>query len=63
MLIIPAVIHITFETGAMRYRALEQALFVGSGRFILTDEGLKVEYRISKVCAGPGGAEESSSSG
>jgi hypothetical protein len=47
----------------MRYRALEQALFVGSGRFILCDEGLKAEYRISKVCAGSGGAEESSSSG
>ena len=48
----------------MRYRALEQALFVGSGRFILSDEGLRVEYRISKVCGGSGGAElRSSSSG
>lgn len=36
----------------MRYKALEQALFVGAGRFIVGDGGLTAEYRISKVCKG-----------
>ena len=38
----------------MRYKALEQALFVGAGRFLVTDNGLDVEYRISQVCRGQG---------
>lgn len=38
----------------MRYKSLEQALFVGSGRFVIDERGLTVEYRISKVCKGPG---------
>lgn len=54
------VIHVTFETGSMRYRALEQGVFVGAGRFVLEEGGLKVEYRISQVCKGDGLAEESS---
>jgi len=43
----------------MRYKPLEQALFVGAGRFLVDDGGLKVEYRISKVSkgTGSGGAE------
>jgi len=48
------VIHVTFETGVPRFKALEQALFVGSGRFILDDNGLSAEYRISQVCKGEG---------
>lgn len=40
----------------MRYKSLEQALFVGSGRFIVGEGALSVEYRISKVCKGPGDA-------
>jgi len=43
-------INVSFETGSMRYKSLEQSLFVGAGRFIVDDGGLKVEYRISKVC-------------
>jgi hypothetical protein len=42
----------------MRYKSLEQALFVGSGRFIIDERGLTVEYRISKVCKGLGAAAE-----
>ena len=42
----------------MRYKALEQALFVGAGRFIVGEGGLTVEYRISKLCAGQGAAGE-----
>ena len=53
-----AVIQVTFETGSMRYKSLEQALFVGSGRFVIDERGLTVEYRISKVCKGPGPAVE-----
>ncbi|EXJ71319.1 uncharacterized protein A1O5_05125 [Cladophialophora psammophila CBS 110553] len=49
---------LSFETGSMRYKALEQALFVGAGRFIVGEGGLTVEYRISKVCKGPGAAGE-----
>jgi hypothetical protein len=44
---------VTFETGVPRFKPLEQALFVGSGRFILDDSGLSAEYRISQVCKGP----------
>lgn len=48
------VIHVTFETGVPRFKALEQAIFVGSGRFILDGNGLTAEYRISQVCKGEG---------
>ena len=48
------VIQVSFETGSIRYKALEQSLFVGAGRFIVDGSGLKVEYRISKVSKGPG---------
>ncbi|OCT52133.1 hypothetical protein CLCR_09192 [Cladophialophora carrionii] len=51
-------IQVSFETGSMRYKSLEQALFVGSGRFIIDERGLTVEYRISKVCKGLGAAAE-----
>ncbi|KIV79594.1 hypothetical protein PV11_07145 [Exophiala sideris] len=47
-----AFIHVTFETGSMRYKALEQGVFVGAGRFVLEEGDLKVEYRISRVCRG-----------
>ena len=66
------VIHVTFETGALRFKPLEQALFVGAGRFILNDTGLSAEYRISQVCKGietrleppaDGGPEEVAESG
>ncbi|KAJ9607477.1 hypothetical protein H2200_007555 [Cladophialophora chaetospira] len=50
--------EVTFETGSMRYKSLEQALFVGSGRFVIDERGLTVEYRISKVCKGPGVPDE-----
>lgn len=53
-----SVIHVTFETGSMRYKALEQGVFVGAGRFVLEDGDLKVEYRISRVCKGGGLAEK-----
>ncbi|KAH0843258.1 hypothetical protein FOPE_08383 [Fonsecaea pedrosoi] len=49
-------IPVSFETGSMRYKALEQALFVGAGRFIVGEGGLTVEYRISKVSKGLGPA-------
>ncbi|KAI1616976.1 hypothetical protein EDD37DRAFT_645224 [Exophiala viscosa] len=55
-----AFIHVTFETGSMRYKALEQGVFVGAGRFVLEEGDLKVEYRISQVCKGSGLAEEGS---
>jgi hypothetical protein len=42
----------------MRYKVLEQALFVGAGRFIVDEGGLKAEYRISKVCKGIGPENE-----
>ncbi len=48
----PKVINVSFETGSLRYKSLEQSLFVGAGRFILEDGELKAEYRISKVCKG-----------
>ena len=57
------VIQVTFETGSMRYKSLEQALFVGSGRFVIDERGLTVEYRISKVCKGPGVPNEDTAGG
>jgi len=56
-------IQVTFETGSMRYKSLEQALFVGSGRFVIDERGLTVEYRISKVCKGPGVPNEDTAGG
>lgn len=47
----------TFETGAMRFKPLEEAIFVGAGRFILDRDGLSAEYRISQVCKGVGNPE------
>jgi surface antigen len=41
-----------FVVGHEKYRHLENAVFVGSGRFVVTPgEPLKVEYRISQVLA------------
>ena len=57
------VIQVTFETGSMRFKSLEQALFVGAGRFIVDERGLTVEYRISKVCKGAGAASEDAAAG
>lgn len=40
----------TFETGVERYRALENALFVGAGRVLIDEAGaLTVEYMVSQV--------------
>lgn len=50
----PVVMHVTFETGASRFKPLEEAIFVGAGRFILDETGLSAEYRISQVCKGIG---------
>jgi hypothetical protein len=44
------VTHFKFETGSEKLKALEEKVFVGSGRFIL-EEGnpTVVEYKISEV--------------
>ncbi len=40
----------SFETGAEKYRALENALFVGAGRVVVGAAGnFTVEYRVSQV--------------
>jgi hypothetical protein len=57
------VIQLSFETGSLRYKALEQALYVGSGRFVIDERGLTVEYRISQVCRGPGVAADQRTEG
>lgn len=46
------VTHVKFETGSDELRALEQKIYVASGRFII-EEGkpLVVEYKISQVTA------------
>jgi hypothetical protein len=46
------VTHVTFETGSDEFRALEQKIYVASGRFVI-EEGrpLVVEYKISEVTA------------
>lgn len=42
--------HFTFETGDEKLKALENGVFVGTGRFVLEkDRPLTVEYRVSKV--------------
>lgn len=46
------VTHVKFETGSDELRALEQKVYVASGRFVV-EEGkpLVVEYKISQVTA------------
>lgn len=46
------VTHVKFETGSDELRALEQNIYVASGRFVV-EEGkpLVVEYKISQVTA------------
>ena len=47
------VIHLSFETGSEKYRALETGTFVGAGRFIVGKERpLFVEYKVSRVISG-----------
>lgn len=47
---IPTVNQMTFETGVEKYRALENALFVGAGRVVIGEGGaLTVEYQVSQV--------------
>jgi hypothetical protein len=51
------VTHVLFETGDEKLRALEQKIYVASGRFIIeagkgpTGKGPTVEYLISEVAA------------
>jgi hypothetical protein len=41
-----------FETGSDELRAIEQKVYVGSGRFIVeTGKATVVEYKISEVTA------------
>jgi len=49
------VIHLTFETGSERYRALETGVYVGAGRFVVGRERpVFVEYKVSRVVGGDG---------
>lgn len=42
--------HVKFETGHPELKALEDKVFVGSGRFILeAGKPVTVEYKISEV--------------
>ena len=53
LLTVSAVIHLAFETGSERYRALETGVYVGAGRFIVGKERpLFVEYKVSRVISG-----------
>ena len=53
LLTISTVIHLTFETGSERYRALETGVYVGAGRFVVGKERpLFVEYKVSRVVSG-----------
>ena len=46
------VTHVLFETGDEKLRALEQKVYVASGRFIIeAGKGPTVEYLISEVAA------------
>ncbi|KAG9235657.1 hypothetical protein BJ875DRAFT_440168 [Amylocarpus encephaloides] len=46
------VTHIIFETGSEELRAMEQKIYVGSGRFIVEQGNpVVVEYNISEVSA------------
>jgi Protein of unknown function (DUF3237) len=46
------VIHVTFETGCEKYKALETGIFVGAGHFLIDERGLSSEYKVSRVVAG-----------
>jgi hypothetical protein len=37
------------KTGDAKLAALEENQFVGSGRMVLSEKGLSVEYKISRV--------------
>jgi hypothetical protein len=41
----------TFETGAPELKDLENTHWMGNGRFVLSETGLTVESRVSKVVA------------
>lgn len=43
-----ATIH-TFETGTPELKELENSHWMGNGRFVLGENGLTVESRVSKV--------------
>jgi hypothetical protein len=58
-----AVIHLSFETGSEKYRALETGVYVGAGRFVVGKERpLFVEYKVSRVVSG-GDAQTTSEPG
>lgn len=38
-----------FITGSEKYKYLENCVFVAGGRFVVTDSGVQVEYKISQV--------------
>jgi len=42
-------IHVSFQTGAPKYKWLEDAVFVGSGRALAELETTVVEYKICQV--------------
>lgn len=44
-----AVTLINFETGAEKLEALQHGLFVGSARFVVTEEGYYIETKVSQV--------------
>lgn len=46
------VTHVIFETGSDELRALEQKIYVASGRFVVeAGKPTVVEYKISEVAA------------
>lgn len=52
LITVVVVTHVRFETGSDELRALEQKLFVASGRFVIEEgNALVVEYKISQVSA------------
>jgi len=48
------VVTFTFETGSEKYKELENGVYVGAGHFVKQpgQEGLIVEYQVSKVVKG-----------
>lgn len=40
-----------FSTGSEKYKHLENHLFVAGGRFLVSEKGVQVEYKISQVIA------------
>ena len=45
---------VTFQTGSAKYKALEEKVFVASGRFIIAaGQPIIAEYLISEVANGP----------